>query len=433
MIAAWLDERRQSETGVARPIPLATSGEWALRDGALSHRGGGFFAVVGARVRAPLSRLDGAALPFIDQPEVGLLGLVTAPGPDGALWLLQAKSEPGAVGWVQAGPAVQATRSNYLRRHGGSPTRFLDLFEARGGIVGTDHSEQGSRFVAKWNRNAIVAAPEPFDPGHPNWRWFDAAALRAALAEDFVVNTDARSVVASGDWGLLRGDGPLFSGPSWAEGPPAALRDALREAASERCGQAEVAALRARLGGRAPAGIERVPLDALPGWAWEGARFLPPDGRGGVEMVAVEAPGREVARWDQPLLLPRAQDRAVLALAPRGGRLHVALRVAAEPGFRGRREFGPTWQSDGDAPEGLAEAFADGPAPVLSVAQSDEGGRFLRCLTRYDVVVLDEPGAQGLGDGVAWASLPALRRLCATGGTTTNELRSAVSVLLSLA
>ncbi len=434
-VAAWLAGRRVTEAGRTRPIDLRDSREWLIEDGALVHRDGGYFAVRGARVEGRGSVWDALHLPIIDQPEVGLLGFVVAPGPDGAMWLLQAKSEPGSVGWVQVGPTVQATRSNYARRHGGAPTRFLGCFRRPDGTVrGSDHSEQGSRFLGKMNRNATVGAPEPFDPGHPNWRWFASAPLREALAGDFRVNTDSRSVIATGDWSLLR-KGPLFEGDSWAGAALAPLRALLARGMAAPDEGGDPPGL-ARAVAAAPATrLSLCPFPGLPGWRWTGGRLEPCGAMtlaGGVGLLAVEAPGREVPSWDQPFLLPSGEQRACLALALRGGFVAAALRPVAEPGFRGRVELGPTWQSDGDAPAAAGEVLADR-APTLAVLQSDEGGRFLKAVTRYEVHLIDEAEAAALGPGVAWTTLPAVARLCRTPGRTTNEARSLMSLLLSLA
>jgi hypothetical protein len=71
--------------------------------------------------------------------------------------------------------------------------------------------------------------------------------------------------------------------------------------------------------------------------------------------------------------------------------------------------------------------------PILSVRQSDEGGRFMRSIMRYEVVLIDESKAALLGKRVTWVSLGELEWLCQMPAATTNEARSAVSVLLSLA
>ena len=150
-------------------------------------------------------------------------------------------------------------------------------------------------------------------------------------------------------------------------------------------------------------------------------------------MFAIEAPRREVKTWDQPFMMPVREERACLFVGHIGGHLRAALRVSAEPGLVGRREFGPTYQSDGDCPEQVRQIAEDASiTPVLSVRQSDEGGRFMRSIMRYDVLFIDESSSASLANTVTWVTLSELEWLCQTPTVTTNETRSAVSVLLSL-
>ena len=155
---------------------------------------------------------------------------------------------------------------------------------------------------------------------------------------------------------------------------------------------------------------------------------------GGVQMFSIKAPRREVEVWDQPFLIPTREERVCLLLAHLDGQLKVALRTVAEPGFLGRHEFGPSFQTDGDCPKEVCELMEQSTlSPLLSVRQSDEGGRFMRSIIRYDIIHLDESRAVAVGEQVTWVNLGELEWFCRTPATTTNELRSAVSVLLSLA
>src|ERR1700760_1894513 len=126
----WMAERQRANNFSVEPVEFAELDRWSFAPGTgdLVHDSGGFFQIRG--VRAVRDEPDGEAWsqPVIDQPEVGILGIVTKEI-DGVLCLLmQAKMEPGNVNTIQLSPTVQATRSNYLRRHGGAPTRYLEYF-----------------------------------------------------------------------------------------------------------------------------------------------------------------------------------------------------------------------------------------------------------------------------------------------------------------
>ena len=441
-VQSWLESHRGRLVGTAEPIAWADSREWRLEEGRMVHRSGGFFSLSGIAVSAKGAYFDGVQMPIIDQPEIGLLGFVVRPREDGTDWLVQAKSEPGSTHWVQVGPSVQATRSNYMRKHQGQATRFLDLFlEGRGEPVGQDHSEQGSRFLNKYNRNAVVSVTELFDTEAPEWKWTSDDEMRRALGQDFAVNTDARSVIVTHDWTLLQKDGPLFAGASLYDPAFDGLRAHLARSCEPQADDPEaVSRAIERLASRASVRprVRTVPLDALPGWSMSPDCLSAPEGTpyGDIEfrMYRVNAPGREVESWDQPFSVGKVRHRAGLVLALRDGALHVALRLADEPGFLGKVQFGPTFQTDAPSHPAIAEMiFETGRRPALSVAQSDEGGRFMSSVVDYEIHDLTDEAVPDLGADFEWLTMSQLRLLATVPGQMTNEARSAISVLLSLA
>lgn len=437
MIADWLAARRRVLTGTATPIALDESREWAMVDGAMRHRTGGFFSLVGVQAEAPGQAFDGRVFPLIDQPEIGLLAFLTAPGDQGCDWLLQAKSEPGTTGWVQVGPTVQATRSNYGRKHGGRATLFLDHFldPATGLARGLLHSEQGSRFLNKFNCNAVVGLAERCAEPEENWRWFPAAQVRAALAQDFAINTDSRSVITAHPWAHLRAGAPLFAGPSHADGVLDDLRAALAgsHAAPGRdgCGMAMAQLDAARAATRLA--LRPVPLDRVPGWHEDGRVDALP-GAGGVALFRITAPQREVEAWDQPFMTSGERHRCGFVLADRGGVARLGFRLSVEPGFADKVQYGPSFQTDGATPAVLDEVILQGGhPPVLTVQQSDEGGRFLQVEMCYELHDLRGSDADLDSAGLVWLTLAEAEWLCRQSGALTNEARSALSVVLSLA
>lgn len=444
-VADWIDERRSALWPGVRSIPWSENPSWEFREGALRHVTDAFFSVVGLRVSG--LEADGAAIdfPIIDQPEIGLLAFVVCPSAATSHWLLQAKSEPGSVDFVQVGPSVQATESNYKRRHGGSPTRHFDLFHdaTTPPLVDTPQSEQGSRFLGKYNRNAVRLVSERFETDHPSWRWFDAAAVKRALGTDFLINTDSRSVMVCAPWRLLAGEAGPFAARE--EGDPteeratalpssfvAALRD------SHRFAPARIEGFLARLADeekRNPIVVVRRPLEGLFGWEIDERRIFSRDPRHDLEIenYSVSAPGREVEAWQQPLLKVIREHVAGLVLQRRDGRLAAFLRFAREPGFGKRVQFGPSYQSDGTNPRWIEELALERPLPrVLSVRQSDEGGRFMHSIVDYAVHFVDAAPRLPDDDGV-WVDLAEIEALCQVSGAVTNEGRSVVSLLLSLA
>lgn len=437
-VAGWIEERRRALWPEVSPSPWFENREWEFHGGTLRHVTGSFFSIVGMRCSASGDPAQALDFPMIDQPEIGLLGFVVHPSQSGTHWLLQAKSEPGSVDFVQVGPSVQATESNYKRRHGGLPTRYFDLFhDARSpALVDTPQSEQGSRFVGKYNRNAIRLVSERFESDHASWAWFHAAAVQRALLVDFLINTDSRSVMVCAPWSLLGGpDGP-FDGSARTPAVSPELVEALRRSYASAAPQIDgiLERLREEEHGN-PLVRQSVPLESLRGWEIGEQRIFSKDEAVDVEIgnYAVRAPGREVEQWQQPLLAVTKEHVAGLVLQPREGRLKAYLRFAREPGFGRQVQLGPSYQSDGANPRWIEELALEATLPrVVSVRQSDEGGRFMRSIVDYAVHVVDATTPLPSTDGV-WVDLAELEALCRVSGAVTNEGRSAVSLLLALA
>lgn len=441
-VLPWLETQRERLIGTADPIPWSSSKEWSFSNGRLVHQSGGFFSLAGINVAAEGTYFDGVQMPIIDQPEIGLLGFVVCPREDGTDWLLQAKSEPGSTHWVQVGPSVQATRSNYQRRHQGQPTKFLELFmQENGEPVGSDHSEQGSRFLYKYNRNAVVQVAERFEVDAPEWAWTSDTKMRHALGQDFAINTDARSVIVSHDWAFLRKGAKLFTGEGEFNPTYTSLRDLLAASSLPRSNDADVVQgvldqLRQQRSS-AKTRVSTVPLDALPGWDMKTDRLSATNGAlyGDIEfqMYRVTAPGREVEAWDQPFSVGKKRHRAGLILAMHHGVLHVAFRRVDEPGFLGAIQLGPTFQTDAPCDPVVSELiFESGRQPDLKVAQSDEGGRFMNSVVDYEIHNMTDCALPRFGEDIDWLSISQIQALTRVPGAMTNEARSALSVILSL-
>lgn len=441
-VEEWRATQRARAAFACTPVPLAELAAWTVGEDAIRHASLGFFQVVAVRCRSSLAALDGLAQPFILQPEIGILGFLATPGPR---LLVQAKTEPGNAGAVQLAPSFQCTPSNYTARHGGTPAPFLALFAGApppGAVRRSDavNSEQGTRFLGKFNRNMVVELPEDAAPrpGEGAWRWIDAADLLPLLARDNLVNTDARSVLVGAPWAWLCG-GPPFARRRAEGGFAAALHAA--HARGEDGAEHDLAAVLAWLAAHrrgAEVRHERLALAALPGWAL-GREAWEPLAPGGfaVRGYDVQARDREVAQWQQPLVDSDGTGLVALLCQRRRGVLHVLLQACAEAGLANVVEFGATLQvAPGAALQGAEAALAGlatGAAVRLRCRQSEEGGRFHCDENDYVVAEIDAGARVEAGADRLWVGIAQLEALCARPGLTTNELRSAAALLLSLA
>ncbi|HEY6009055.1 MAG TPA: NDP-hexose 2,3-dehydratase family protein [Geobacteraceae bacterium] len=203
-VDAWIADRRGRPGLDVRVIPLDRVKRWHIdaATGNIAHETGRFFTLTGLRVR---HRREGEELewdqPIIDQPEVGILGIL-AKRLDGVLhFCLQAKEEPGNIGGVQLSPTVQATYSNYSRAHGGALPSFVELFLAppRENILYARlQTEDGGRFLYKSNRNMIVRLDDAAAEDLPSeFIWLTLRQIARCLRQDNLVNACTRSVLSA--------------------------------------------------------------------------------------------------------------------------------------------------------------------------------------------------------------------------------------------
>lgn len=409
MVSAWLAATSDEVSCRLETIPFADSAEWFVENGAIVHRSRGFFTVVGIQWTSPDGTTERA--PFFEQRDVGTLGFLIRGNGAGRELLVQAKFEPGNVGFVQLAPTCQATDSNARRMHGGEAPPFIDAFPrpAPNALYDVEQSEQGTRFLGKRNRNVLVAASGPLR--HPDThRWMDVEGMLELMHCDSLVNTDARSVLVCAPWRQLVPRRPFsrFCSGFGAE---------LMLSASSCSGalaldrvKADIVEARAKMTDPTIIRLFDVLLE---------------DGPVRVRQIRVTARGREVPSWDQPMIDSRGEGKVLLACARIDGILHFLFRAQAEPGLHNKVELTPTVVVE---PGKCADEIRAHGEIVAECRQSEEGGRFYRDTNLYQIVDMGERREAGAAE--YWLTLGDLRQLLDEPGWLTNEARSALSLLL---
>ncbi|GAA2534924.1 NDP-hexose 2,3-dehydratase [Winogradskya humida] len=350
---------------------------WDPETGDLRHDTGRFFAVSGLAVYEPGDRRPRWEQPVLLQPETGILGLLSRGTGPGREFLLQAKVEPGNQHGLELAPTVQATQSNYLRVHHGRRVLFAEHFRKarQAPLVDVAQSEHGAWFWHKRNRNLIVEADREVEPP-ATFRWFSLTQVHGLLRHDDVVNMSARSVLSC----LPPGRPATPATHSLAE-----LRSWLT-AVRRRCRES----------------VLITPLRALNSWRCDDDRIhRPGDPLFEIIGVQVQAAGREIDRWAQPVLRPLATGLAAFVAVRRAGALHLLVCARFEPGLRRRVELAPTVQcipgrvtasgGTGRPPHLDTVLTAGADRTLLDVTLSEEGGRLFHARNRYVVVEADTP------------------------------------------
>ena len=435
----WWSALPREEVFDVTTIPFHEMRGWGFdTKGNLVHDSGRFFSIEGLRVVTE----DGVLTqPIINQPEVGLLGILMKDIGGTPHFLMQAKFEPGNLNIRQLSPTVQATRSNYVGVHNGRATPYVEHFRSAPRervLVDVLQSEQGAWFWRKRNRNMVVEIEGDVEE-REGFRWLTLAQINRLLATDNVINMDARTVLA-----CL----PLAPAVEPAPGEPDdAFVRALRRSYHVKgddpaavCTLAEIIGwfTEAKVGCTWDRGL--VPLNEVEGWSTTGEEIVDDSRRTfRIMAVGVRAEGREVSRWTQPLLEPFAVQTAVFLTGDIQGVLHVLVAARPEPGLADTVEIGPTVHlrspgQDPGLPEPFAAALATGdPERVRrDVVLSEEGGRFRAARTRYRVIDASETLPDRAPDGYCWVTVGQLTELVRHGGYLTIEARTLLACLHGL-
>ena len=195
----WYEERKKSLSLKIKRIKLKDCNGWEFDklSSTIRHKSGKFFSVLGLEVRANFNTKKKWEQLIIDQPEAGILGIISKIINEKRYFLMQAKVEPGNINSIQLSPTLQATRSNYTKAHGGNSPDYLDYFLQKKGVVIVDQlqPEQAGRFLKKRNRNMVIEINEEIEIKE-NFIWLTMHDLKNLSKIDNLLNMDSRTVLA---------------------------------------------------------------------------------------------------------------------------------------------------------------------------------------------------------------------------------------------
>jgi oxidase EvaA len=433
----WLAERRRAHCYEVERISLNELRGWRTvpDTGNMVHDSGRFFAIEGLRVVTDAHPGGGWSQPIINQPEVGILGMVARPIGGVLHFLMQAKMEPGNVNSVQLSPTVQATRSNYTGTHGGRTVPYLSYLVGPHRVpVLADvlQSEQCSWFLRKRNRN-VVALMEETIPVFDDFCWLSLGQIRRLLNEPNLVNMDARTVLA-----CLPFEPPDLSGSTFQR----QLLRSMRTDSFALHSMLEVVSWLTEIRTRRRFVQTSIPLRAVDCWVRDDTMRHVDDRYFEVVGVDVRATGREVAGWTQPLFAPLSQGLIAFIVRPIEDVLHILVRAHTGAGAGAIAELGPTVQCNPanyvDWPEEFRPRFLDvvlnmpPSATRYDVVQSEEGGRFYRAETRNVIVEVDDHFPVEVPEDYLWINMSQLTTLLAHSNYVNIEARSLVACLQTL-
>lgn len=458
-IETWIQSIRKCSSLNTMIVPLDAVMGWN-RDplsGNLAHDTGRFFSVVGLQVRHRYNNFEISwDQPIIEQPEIGILGIL-AKSIDGVLhFCLQAKEEPGNIGAAQLSPTVQATYSNYTGAHGGGTPLFLEHFldpPPENLMFARLQTEDGGRFLYKSNRNMIVAVGDDFPVQLPEgFIWLTLRQISALLARDNLVNACTRSILSTLFWaGTVLGGGTRQPHPDNDENPRHARADDPACPIEEpEIGTAPSGChdLRATLQwiddhkARNHMRARQIGLSDLQEWELDVKGFFSHKEKRFFKIVGlqVSTETREVRSWGQPII--ENPTAGIIGLLIRNG-LHgmeILMQAKAEVGNRTTVQLGPTVQFTQSNYEGskklhkpfLYDEFTDPQAfRVLHESrQTEEGARFYREFHLHRVLMLPDDMQIDIPHDYRWLPVEHIAFLVHMGEQVNSCARSILFCLL---
>lgn len=427
----WLHSERQRQTFSIRETEGNIPKDWHLVDGKLSHITGRFFNIVGIQWNSSENNFIHA--PFIDQWEIGLLAIAIHHGRDTML-LIDAKFEPGNVFGVDLAPTFQATKSNQDLAHNGRPSHLKELFlDSPNFLTFSNQSEQGSRFLNKWNSNAILELENKINPP-PGMRGLTFSDIQTALLTSHTVNTDARSVLTCSNWSLwVKNSLELF----------AQLPESLRKPAIKSFSNTPNKKLPQKLTKILKYNFQtyNIPYKICPLIEKQGSLKVHSTGKDiGINIINLSAnsSSREVTNWTQPLIQSKNTSTEILIGKIENKELKFFFRPVVEIGYKYQAQLGNSFsysdaaRHSNDNKEWFdVQIIISNSELLASVNQSDEGGRFYKQIVRYELLVIKNHGNLSEFDSQGhWLSLSNINMLSSISGFFTNEARTTISLIL---
>lgn len=431
----WLTEQNSLNEHKVERVPFTALAGWYFHPhtGDLMHETGRFFSAVGLRTDSDRPANPIQTQPILNQPEIGVLGIIAKEFNGILHFLMQAKTEPGNINTVQLSPTVQATRSNYTGVHRGRSITYIEHF-APGRtsriLVDSLQSEQGSWFLGKRNRNMIVEVTGDVEP-RTDFCWLTLGQIKGLLQRDNVINMNTRSILA-----LLPYTAPDDTGDDDYRAsllrslagirPHAPLQDTLTRL-TETKARNEI--LR-----------KRIPLADVERWHRTDDEISHDDGKY-FKIIAVDvtAAHREVGHWTQPLLAPCHQGISAFLMRKINGVLHLLAHTHIEAGLLDLAELSPTVDCAPRNYEGLPtdqrprylDTILNAPKEWIryDTIQSEEGGRFHHAENRYMLIEAPEDFPLEIPDDYTWITAHQAMNLLRYSYHLTIQARTLITAL----
>lgn len=434
-ILSWIKELNEATYVSVEETSIYNSDFWFYDDynGEILNRRRSFFSIIGMRHFE--NNVFIGEQPIIVQPEIGYLGIITRLIDGQLYFLMQAKIEPGNVNCVQISPTIQATKSNFMRVHGGKLPAYFEYFENSGKyevIYDQVQSEQGSRFLKKRNRNIIICIQEDIEV-LPNFRWMTLGQIKHLMKIDNLVNMDTRTVLS----GL-----PIYEEDSDEDIKWFFSDEGMYSSMYRVDPKKEMPGVFQRMNNYKmfhDTSSAFVPLNQLVDWRVDeyGITCLKPYDFS-VMFYDIEISGREVRHWTQPLFKANGNATFGLLTMIMNGVRKYLVQIVPEIGSFDKIEIGPSvqWNAthtparDNEIDKYFRMCLRNKEDGVLFDAiLSEEGGRFYHEQNRNVIIDIPDNDNPSLPEGYMWISYSTLNYLIQVNNCVNIQLRNLISLI----
>ena len=380
----WIKKQKKISDMVVSKVDINDTNGWILNSKKIYNKKKNFFSILPFSFNINKKKFWNQ--PLIVQKEVGILGILKKRYKSTDYYLLQAKIEPGNTDNIQLSPTVQATKSNYLRKHGGKKTKFLEYFvkkKPKAKIISNlKLSEQGTRYVGKHNKNILIDVNKIKLQKYSNFIWLTKKNLIYLLNKRNLLNMDTISVLSS-SIKQNKLDNPLNS-----------LNIILK--------QFNIFKKKFIISKK------QIYFNKLKNWKIKKDRIFDlKNNFFSILFIKIKTNSREIESWHQPIISDHSKSFNGFLVKVQNNTVHYLLQITQEPGFNSPKFTTTVNVKNFNFKKNRNIKYMNHFKKnnfKLDVINSDEGGRFFKNESRNIICVLKKQININSSKNYIWAS-----------------------------
>lgn len=436
-VLEWIEQFNNTLTVNIVPKKLDIADFWYYdeENGEVLNRNKSFFSIRGVREIENEKVIN--QQPIIIQDEIGYLGIICREINGILYFLMQAKIEPGNINKIQLSPTIQATKSNFTQKHGGSKPAYVDYFIAASKeaiIVDQIQSEQSSRFYKKRNRNIIIKVDEEIKV-LPSHKWLTLGQIKELMKINNLVNMDTRTVLSCIPFSAV-----VFNEKEEIEIEKYFTDRALFKSIFNKEDRSTLIAIYNYINDYKmfkDIKSEIIPLNQLDNWEIDNLGIRCKESHNfSVIYCNIEVEGREVRNWVQPLFKAEGIATFGLFTGVEDGIRKFLIKCKPEIGCFDKIEIGPTIQLESIEEEDkdeiiklFIELYNKQQGILYNVILSEEGGRFYHEQNNNIIIDISVDEIEKLPPEYFWVDYKTLNLLTQINNCLNIQLRNLLSLL----